>query len=61
MGVGVICFFHRDSGNIGFSAAKNMQLEIQGEPDALIFNQDKDERENSIQGLLLRVEGGGRY
>lgn len=61
MGVGVICLFRRDSGNIGFSAAKNMQLEIQGEPDALIFNQDKDERENSIQGLLLPVEGSGRY
>ena len=38
-----------------------MQLEIQGEPEALIFSQDKDERENSIQGLLLWVEGGERY
>ena len=37
-----------------------MQLEIQGEPDALIFNLDKDERENSVQGLLLGLEGGGR-
>lgn len=57
---GVICLFPRDAGYIGFSAAKNMQLKIQGEPDTLIFNLDKDEGENSIQGLLLGAVGGGR-
>lgn len=57
---GVICLFLSDSGNIGFSAAKNMQLEIQGEPNAMIFNLDKAEKENSVQTLLLGVERVGR-
>lgn len=57
---GVVCLFLSDAGNIGFSAAKNMQLVIQGEPDALIFHLDKDERENNIQGFLLGLKGSGR-
>lgn len=37
-----------------------MQLEVQGEPDALIFNLDNNERANRIQGLVLGAEAGGR-
>lgn len=37
-----------------------MQLEVQGEPDALIFNLDNSERADRIQGFVLGVEAGGR-
>jgi hypothetical protein len=35
-----------NAGKSGFSAAKNMWFEIQGEPEALLFNLNKDERED---------------
>lgn len=46
-----------NAGKSGFSAAKNTWLEIQGEPEALLFNLNKDKREDKYYSRtsLLRL------